>query len=79
MASGLFEATTDYTRLKEWMRLSSAFPPLNEFREPDLGAVDATADAIAKNLCQGQLIVLKVPLIPVLRKSGFVRNWKPGG
>ena len=65
VASGLFEATTDYTRLKEVDAIIICVPtPLNEFREPDLGAVDATADAIAKNLCQGQLIVLESTTYP---------------
>ena len=64
-AGGLFEATTEYSRLKEADALIICVPtPLNEFREPDLSAVDATADAITRHLRSGQLIVLESTTYP---------------
>ncbi|MFB3787150.1 MAG: nucleotide sugar dehydrogenase [bacterium] len=62
---GMFEATTDYTRLREADAIIICVPtPLNEYREPDLSAVDATAAAIAANLRAGQLIVLESTTYP---------------
>ncbi len=64
-AGGLFEATTDYSRLKEADALIICVPtPLNEFREPDLSAVDTTAEAIANYLQPGQLVVLESTTYP---------------
>ncbi|MGC9329644.1 MAG: nucleotide sugar dehydrogenase, partial [Candidatus Hinthialibacter sp.] len=63
--SGLFESTTDYSRLKEVDGVIICVPtPLNEYREPDLSAVDATADAVADHLRPGQLIVLESTTYP---------------
>jgi UDP-N-acetyl-D-glucosamine dehydrogenase len=65
VSGGLFEATTDYERLKEVDGIIICVPtPLNEYREPDLGAVDATAEAIAENLQPGQLIILESTTYP---------------
>ncbi len=62
---GLFEATAEYKRLADVDAILICVPtPLNEFREPDLSAVDATADAIAGTLCEGQLIVLESTTYP---------------
>ncbi|MBI1387118.1 MAG: nucleotide sugar dehydrogenase [bacterium] len=62
---GLFEATVDYHRLSEVDAILICVPtPLDEYREPDLGAVDATADAIAETLRKGQLIVLESTTYP---------------
>ncbi len=62
---GMFAATTDYTRLREADAIIICVPtPLDEYREPDLSAVDATADAIAANLRAGQLIVLESTTYP---------------
>ncbi|RJP25017.1 MAG: nucleotide sugar dehydrogenase [Candidatus Omnitrophota bacterium] len=64
-SSGQFEATTDYSRLQEADVLIICVPtPLNEFREPDLSAVDATADAIAQYLRPGQLVILESTTYP---------------
>ncbi|MEW6236988.1 MAG: nucleotide sugar dehydrogenase [Candidatus Omnitrophota bacterium] len=62
---GRFEATADYSRLPEADAIIICVPtPLNEYREPDLSAVDATAEAIAENLRPGQLIVLESTTYP---------------
>lgn len=65
LAGGLFEATTDYSRLTEVDAIVICVPtPLNEYREPDLSAVDATAEEIAKTLRPGQLIILESTTYP---------------
>lgn len=62
---GLFEATNDYQRLREVDAILICVPtPLDEFREPDLSAVDATAEAIAQTLRPGQLIILESTTYP---------------
>ncbi len=62
---GLFEATHDYSRLVEVDAIIICVPtPLDEFREPDLSAVDATAKAIAETLRPGQLVVLESTTYP---------------
>lgn len=62
---GLFEATADYDRLAEVDAILICVPtPLNAYREPDLTAVDVTAEAIAKTLRPGQLIVLESTTYP---------------
>ncbi|MDP8242916.1 MAG: nucleotide sugar dehydrogenase [Candidatus Hinthialibacter antarcticus] len=62
---GLFEATTAYKRLSDVDAILICVPtPLNEFREPDLAAVDATADAIAETLRKGQLVILESTTYP---------------
>ncbi len=64
-SGGLFEATTDYSRLTEVDAIIICVPtPLNDYREPDLTAVDETAEAIAQNLRAGQLIVLESTTYP---------------
>jgi UDP-N-acetyl-D-glucosamine dehydrogenase len=63
--SGKFEVTTDYSRLTEVDAIIICVPtPLNRFREPDLTAVDCTAEEIAKYLRPGQLIVLESTTYP---------------
>ena len=79
--TGLFEATTDYSRIVEADALIICVPtPLNPFREPDLSAVDATAEEIARYLRKGQLVVLESTtypgttderILPRLQESGM--------
>ncbi len=64
-SSGLFEATSDYRRLQEVDAVIICVPtPLNDYREPDLTAIDETAEAIAQNLRSGQLIILESTTYP---------------
>ena len=63
--SGLFEATTDYSRLVDVDAIIICVPtPLNEYREPDLGPVDATADQIANYIRPGHLVILESTTYP---------------
>jgi len=74
-----FTATFDYSRITEMDAVIICVPtPLNEYHEPDLSYITATAEAIAPNLRSGQLVVLESTtypgtteevLIPILEKK----------
>jgi UDP-N-acetyl-D-glucosamine dehydrogenase len=76
-----FDATTDFTRLREMDAVLICVPtPLDERREPDLSYVEKTAQAIAPNLQRNQLIVLESTtypgtteelVLPILEKGGL--------
>jgi UDP-N-acetyl-D-glucosamine dehydrogenase len=76
-----FDATTDFTRLREMDAVLICVPtPLDERREPDLSYVEKTAQSIAPNLQRGQLIVLESTtypgtteelVLPILEKGGL--------
>src|SRR4030081_2812169 len=76
-----FNATTDFSRLKEADAILICVPtPLNEYREPDLSYVEQTALSIQPNLQKGQLVVLESTtypgtteelVLPILEKSGL--------
>jgi len=62
---GRFEATTDFDRLSEADAVIICVPtPLGKHLDPDLSYVERTADAIAKTLRPGQLIVLESTTYP---------------
>ena len=74
-----FEATADFDRLSEPDVILICVPtPLTESRDPDLRYVEMTAEAIAKQLRPGQLVVLESTtypgttrdlLLPILNQS----------
>src|SRR6202161_2356986 len=76
-----FDATTDFTRLREMDAVLICVPtPLDERREPDLSYVEKTAQSIAPNLQRGQLIVLESTtypgtteelVLPILERGGL--------
>lgn len=89
-----FSASNDYACVSGLDVIIICVPtPLNEYREPDLGAIQATARAIAPHLRAGQLIVLESTtypgtteevLVPILESgngSGLAaaRNGADGG
>ncbi len=64
-ASGRFHATADFTRLREPDALLLCVPtPLTPQREPDMSYVVATAEAVAKTLRPGQLVILESSTYP---------------
>lgn len=79
--AGKMEATADLSRLSEPDAILICVPtPLNDSRDPDLKYVESTAEAIAKQLRPGQLVVLesttypgttKDVILPILEKSGL--------
>jgi len=63
--SSNFRASNDYREVANLDIIIICVPtPLNEYREPDLGAIQATAKAIAPHLRAGQLIVLESTTYP---------------
>ncbi len=81
VASGLFVATSDFSRLTVPDALIIAVPtPLTRQREPDMRYVVQTGEIIARYLRPGQLVVLESTsypgtteelLKPLLEQSGF--------
>jgi UDP-N-acetyl-D-glucosamine dehydrogenase len=65
IATGKFEATSDFDRFSEPDAILIAVPtPLSKQREPDLSYVIGTTEEIAKRLRPGQLIVLESTTYP---------------
>lgn len=74
-----FSATADYSRAVEMDAIIICVPtPLDEYREPDLSYIEATARAIAPHIHAAQLIILESTtypgtteevLIPILEKG----------
>ena len=81
LATGLFDATTNFSRLKTMDCILICVPtPLTKMREPDMTYVQATAETIAKTLRPGQLVVLESTtypgttrevMLPILETSGL--------
>ncbi len=79
--TNLFEATTDFGRIKEADAILICVPtPLTKHREPDLSYIIGTGETLSKNIRAGQLIVLESStfpgtteevLKPILEKSGL--------
>jgi len=79
--SGLFEATTDYGRLKTVDAVIICVPtPLDKNSGPDMSYIEVTSDEVAKALRKGQLISLESTtypgttreiLLPKFEKRGF--------
>jgi len=77
----LFEAVSDFSRLKECDAVILAVPtPLNKNREPEMQYIVSTCNSIYPRLCKGQLVVLESTtypgtteevMIPILEKSGL--------
>ncbi len=64
-SGGRLTATADFSRLGEPDVLVICVPtPLTSQREPDMSYVVSTAEAIAKALCPGQLVVLESTTYP---------------
>ncbi|HEV3218889.1 MAG TPA: nucleotide sugar dehydrogenase [Candidatus Acidoferrales bacterium] len=80
-ASKHFSASGDFSKLGEMDAVIICVPtPLDERREPDLSYVRDTAESIAPNLQQGQLVVLESTtypgtteelVLPILERSGL--------
>ncbi|MFC1735486.1 nucleotide sugar dehydrogenase [Candidatus Hydrogenedentota bacterium] len=63
--AGMFEATTDFSRLSEADCISICVPtPLDKNFEPDLRYVRETAEVIGQNLRAGQLVLLESTTYP---------------
>lgn len=63
--SGRFEASTDFTRIREVAAVIICVPtPLNKNREPDISFITETGKAIAPHLQKGTLVVLESTTYP---------------
>ncbi len=81
METGLFESTTDFSRLTEVDAVLICVPtPLDRYRQPDLSYVLDSTRVAAKYLQKGQLIVLESTtypgtsdeeMLPILEESGL--------
>ncbi|MCK4894881.1 MAG: nucleotide sugar dehydrogenase [Calditrichia bacterium] len=77
-----FEATTDFSRLKEADCILVCVPtPLGKHREPDISYIEDTSETVAKFVQKGQLIVLESSTFPgttegvmrpIIEKSGLI-------
>lgn len=78
---GLFQATTDFSRLAEVDCILVCVPtPLNKYREPDISYIVNTAETIARYLRKEQLVILESStypgtteevMRPILEESGL--------
>jgi UDP-N-acetyl-D-glucosamine dehydrogenase len=60
-----FAATSDYSRLRDMDTIIVCVPtPLDDFHQPDLSYIRATAEAIAPHLLAGRLVVLESTTYP---------------
>ncbi len=60
-----FSASNDYSRARDMDAVIICVPtPLNEYREPDLSAIEATARSLAPHLRAGQLVILESTTYP---------------
>jgi len=81
VASGRYQATTDFDRLRECDAIMICVPtPLGAHREPDNSYIHSTGREIAKRLRRGQIVVLESTtypgttdeeLKPILESSGL--------
>ncbi|MFC5469733.1 nucleotide sugar dehydrogenase [Cohnella suwonensis] len=63
--SGRFRATKDYSLLNDVDVVSICVPtPLDEYQQPDISYVRASAEAVAKHLHPGMLVVLESTTYP---------------
>ncbi len=84
-----FSATGDYAHIGEMDAVIICVPtPLSESREPDLTAICQTAQALAPNIREGQLIVLESTsypgtteevLVPILEKGSALKAARGSG
>jgi UDP-N-acetyl-D-glucosamine dehydrogenase len=65
VSDGLLEATISQERLRECEVVSICVPtPLSKTRDPDISFIMASTEAVARNLVDGQLIVLESTTYP---------------
>lgn len=79
-SSGRAEATADYDRLADCDAILICVPtPLGHHREPDLKYVRMTAEAIAKRLRKGQLVVLESTTYPGTTREELLTRFTERG
>jgi len=82
--SGIFSATSDFSRLAEVDSILICVPtPLTEKMEPDLVYIEKTARQVAENMKKGGLIILESTTYPgtteeILLPKFRARGWREG-
>ncbi|MFT3785061.1 MAG: nucleotide sugar dehydrogenase [Tepidisphaeraceae bacterium] len=80
MLGDRFDATADFARLKEADAIIVCVPtPLGTHLEPDLSYIEITADAIAKTLRPGQLVVLESTTYPRTTREVMLPRFEKTG
>jgi UDP-N-acetyl-D-glucosamine dehydrogenase len=80
LGGGRFRATADPAILAEADAIISCVPtPLGEHLEPDLSFVRASADAVARTLRKGQLVVLESSTYPGTTRDVMLPQLSAGG
>lgn len=65
VADGMLSATTDFSFVKDVDFIAICVPtPLDKHQEPDISYVRSSAEAIAKHLCPGTMVVLESTTYP---------------
>ena len=78
--NGSAQATDDYDRLAECDAILICVPtPLGAHREPDLSFVRMTAEAVAKRLRKGQLVVLESTTYPGTTREELLTRFNERG
>src|SRR5688572_18178005 len=78
--NGRAEATDDHDRLAECDAILICVPtPLGAHREPDLSYVRVTAEAVAKRLRKGQLVVLESTTYPGTTREELLTRFNERG
>jgi UDP-N-acetyl-D-glucosamine dehydrogenase len=73
-------ATIDFAQLAACDAIIICVPtPLGDHREPDLSYVRATADAVAKTLRRGQLLILESTTYPGTTREELLPRFEAGG
>lgn len=82
LATGLFQATTDLSRLGEPDAISICVPtPLSKFKDPDVSFIQASTESVRRTLRKGQLVILESTtypgttrelMLPALESTGLV-------
>ena len=80
LRSGLFEATSDFSRLAEVDAISICVPtPLDEHRMPELSFVVDSARVVSKNMKQGVLVILESTTYPGTTREVLLPIFEDGG
>ena len=79
-SDGLFEATTDFSRIGEVEAVILCVPtPLNKYREPDMSFVINTTDAVKPYLRAGQVLSLESTTYPGTTEEELLPRVEEGG
>jgi UDP-N-acetyl-D-glucosamine dehydrogenase len=77
VSANQFEATTDFSRLKEADCIIICVPtPLTEKKDPDLQYIEKTGDSIAATLRKGQLISLESTTYPGTTEEILLKKFR---